>query len=83
MRYFKFKVKDENKEVVEIKDTDEEYIKYDNFLYHQYCTSIKENEDYIPYKIDNEVIMILAENLFDMGNLVDVYEIMFDKLNKN
>lgn len=87
MQYYKFKV--------EVKDEDEirtygkiacdsiEFINYNTYLERYYFTDIEDNEDYIPYKNNDEVIMILTEGYFDKNDLENVFEILFDSLYLN
>lgn len=82
MEYYFFTASEENGETIKlvekIDSNSKEYIIYNDFLNNNFGTSIIENEEYIPQLIDDKVIMVLAENLFE--DLNDVFEVMFDCL---
>lgn len=82
---YMFKVGEKNGLVTkifnEIENDSNEYISYNDFLNNMYGTDIVENEDYIPLLTSNdEVIMILAEDKFDITDLENVFEVMCDTL---
>lgn len=87
MEYYKFKVevkgKDEIRTYGKIVSNSMEFINYNTYLELNYFISIEGNEDYIPYKNNDEVIIILNEEQFEKNDLENVFEILFDSLYLN
>ena len=86
MKYYIFKTYtkkniqvEEHKEILEY---DKKYISYNNYLQEYYGVTVEENEDYIPYKANDEVIMILKEGYFESTDLENVFEILSNELYK-
>lgn len=80
MEYYIFKVevkgKDEIRTYGKIACDSIEFINYNTYLERYYFTDIEGNEDYIPYKNNDEVIIILNEDQFEKNDLENVFEIL-------
>jgi hypothetical protein len=63
-----------------IDEKNEEFIKYDKFLKRQHLVSIEENNEYLPLKTKDKVIMILSKKNFEMTDTEDIFEILNDYL---
>lgn len=87
MKYYMFKVGIKNGVDIRtysiIKESDLEYITYNNFLRVKYLTNIDENDDYIAMSGKNEATMILCDDQFDQREIESVFEILYDSLYMN
>ena len=82
--YYSFKaseindIKDGTYEKIEPDST--EYINYNRFLEREYFTNIEDNCDFIPLNEKGKVKMILRKDQFEITEIEDVFEILFDSL---
>jgi hypothetical protein len=82
MDYYSFKISKQGKEVVQsfkkIKNDNIEFILYDTYLKEFHGVGVEYNEDYLPFcnNRTKEVLMILAEDLFDITDLEEVFDCM-------
>ena len=82
-KYYLFKVSldDETEKTFRlVMDDDEEYINYNKYLNNCFGENIVDNEDYIALTDKQQSYMILSEDNFDLCDLENVYEILYDSL---
>lgn len=61
-------------------DDELEYIKFNKYLNDYYGENIINNEDYIALTYQNIAYTILNEDNFDISNLEEVFEILYDSI---
>jgi len=69
---------EERKEIITVTPDHTYYTVYNKYLQMDYCTTIEENEDFIPFVNENEIIMVLIGNEEEIIDVEEAFDCMMD-----